>query len=35
GLNSPFDVYGDLTGEPYDHTAKRLILIAHKGKEKT
>jgi len=29
------DVYGDLTGEPYDHTAKRLILVAHKGKEKT
>ena len=28
------DVYGDLTGKPYDHTAKRLILVAHKGKEK-
>jgi len=28
------DVYGDLTGEPYDHTAKRLILVAHKGKDK-
>ncbi|GAH48880.1 unnamed protein product, partial [marine sediment metagenome] len=29
------DVYGDLTGEPYDHTAKRLILVAHKGKDRT
>jgi SAM-dependent methyltransferase len=29
------DVYRDLTGEPYDHAAKRLILVAHKGKEKT
>jgi hypothetical protein len=28
-------VYGDLTGAPYDHTAKRLILVAHKGKGKT
>ena len=26
------DVYGDLTGTPYDHTAKRLVLVAHKGK---
>ncbi|MBA7636480.1 Trans-aconitate 2-methyltransferase [subsurface metagenome] len=34
GFN-PIDVYGDLTGEPYDHTAKRLILVAHKGKDKT
>ncbi len=29
------DIYGDLTGKLYDHTAKRLILVAHKGKEKT
>ena len=29
------DVYGDLTGTPYDHTAKRLVLVAHKGKGKT
>jgi hypothetical protein len=29
------DAYGDLTGKPYDHTAKRLILVAHKGKDKT
>jgi SAM-dependent methyltransferase len=28
-------VYGDLTGAPYDHTAKRLILVAHKGKGET
>jgi len=34
GFN-PINVYGDLTGEPYDHTAKRLILAAHKGKDKT
>ena len=34
GFNS-IDVYGDLIGEPYDHTAKRLILVAHKGKDKT
>ncbi len=26
------DVYGDLSGTPYDHTAKRLVLVAHKGK---
>jgi len=26
------DVYGDLSGEPYDHRAKRLILVAHKAK---
>jgi SAM-dependent methyltransferase len=25
------DAYGDLTGTPYDHTAKRLVLVAHKG----
>ena len=29
------DVYGDLTGTPYDHTAKRLVLVAHKGKGET
>lgn len=29
------DVYGDLIGKPYDHTAKRLILVAHKGEDKT
>jgi len=29
------DVNGDLTGEQYDHTAKRLILVAHKEKDKT
>lgn len=28
------DAYGDLTGAPYDHTAKRLVLVAHKGKVK-
>jgi len=26
------DVYGDLTGIPYDHTAKRLVIAAHKEK---
>jgi SAM-dependent methyltransferase len=25
------DAYGDLTGAPYDHTAKRLVVVAHKG----
>jgi SAM-dependent methyltransferase len=29
------DVYGDLNGVPYDHTAKRLVAIAHKGKGRT
>lgn len=24
------DVYGDLSGSPYDQTAKRLVLVAHK-----
>lgn len=24
------EVYGDLAGSPYDHTAKRLVLVAHK-----
>lgn len=33
GFNA-IDLYGDLTGAPYDHTAKRLVLVAHKGKEK-
>ena len=28
------DVYGDLTGTPYDHTAKRLVAVAHKGSAK-
>lgn len=28
-------VYGDLVGAPYDHQAKRLILVARKGKHKT
>jgi len=27
------EVYGDLTGAPYDHTAKRLIVVARKGQE--
>jgi SAM-dependent methyltransferase len=31
---SSIDVYGDLTGTPYDHTAKMLVIAAHKGKEK-
>jgi len=26
------EVYGDLAGAPYDHTSKRLVLVAHKGK---
>jgi len=34
GFNA-IDVYGDLAGAPYDHAAKRLVLVAHKGKEKT
>jgi hypothetical protein len=29
------DAYGDLTGTPYDHTAKRLVLVAHKGNGET
>ena len=29
------DIYGDLAGTPYDHTAKRLVLVAHKGKVET
>lgn len=27
---SSVDVYGDLEGTPYDHTAKRLVTVAHK-----
>jgi len=27
------EVYGDLTGAPYDHTAKRLVVVARKGQE--
>ncbi len=27
---SSVDVYGDLEGAPYDHTAKRLVVVAHK-----
>jgi SAM-dependent methyltransferase len=27
--------YGDLTGAPYDHTAKRLVVVAHKGNIET
>ncbi|MGB2696438.1 MAG: methyltransferase domain-containing protein [Candidatus Zixiibacteriota bacterium] len=25
------EVYGDLAGAPYDHTARRLVAVAHKG----
>jgi len=25
------DVYGDLSGAPYDHTAERLVVVAHKA----
>ena len=32
---SATDVYGDLTGAPYDHAATRLVLVAHKGKKET
>ncbi len=28
-------VYGDLAGAPYDHMAKRLVLVAYKGKKKS
>lgn len=28
---SAVDAYGDLTGTPYDHTARRLVIVAHKG----
>jgi SAM-dependent methyltransferase len=33
GFNA-IEVYGDLMGAPYDHTAKRLVLVARKGNEK-
>jgi len=33
GFNA-VDVYGDLTGAPYDYTAKRLVIIAYKGEGK-
>lgn len=29
------DIYGDLEGSSYDHTAKRLVLVARKRKHKT
>lgn len=32
---SATDVYGDLTGASYDNEAKRLIVVAHKGKDRT
>ena len=28
------DVYGDVKGAPYDHTAKRLVVVAHRGDSK-
>jgi len=28
------DVYGDVKRAPYDHTAKRLVVVAHKGDSK-
>ena len=28
------DAYGDLAGAPYDQTAKRLVVVAYKGKKK-
>jgi hypothetical protein len=34
GFNA-IGVYGDLTGTPYDHSAKRLVLVAHKGNVRT
>ena len=33
GFNT-IEVYGDLAGAPYDHKAKRLVVLAHKGKGK-
>jgi hypothetical protein len=27
------DVYGDLSGAPYDMEAKRLVVVAHKGEQ--
>jgi SAM-dependent methyltransferase len=32
---SKTEVYGSLAGTPYDHQAKRLVVVAHKGKKKT
>jgi SAM-dependent methyltransferase len=29
------DAYGDMTGAPYDHKAKRLVVVAHKGNMET
>ena len=29
------EVYGDLAGAPYDHEAKRLVVVARKGKNKS
>jgi SAM-dependent methyltransferase len=26
------EIYGDLAGAPYDHTAKRLVAVAHRGR---
>ncbi len=28
-------IHGDLVGAPYDHKAKRLVAVAHKGKKRT
>ncbi len=28
------EVYGDLAGAPYDHTARRLVAVAHKDKKR-
>ena len=28
-------VYGDLSGAPYDNQAKRLVVVAHKGEDRT
>jgi hypothetical protein len=25
-----FEVYGDFNRRPYDHTARRLVVVAHK-----
>lgn len=33
GFNT-IEVYGDLAGAPYDHKAKRLVVVAHKAKAK-
>ena len=34
GFNT-IEVYGDLGGAPYDHKAKRLVVVAQKGKKRT